>query len=1135
MEELFGVSMNTIAFWVVLVTVVIFLLLGWVAFRNPVMFKTGLRNIPRRRAQTTLIIFGLMLATVIMTVAFGTGDTVSSTVTDDIYQLTGETDMLIVWDEEAYPRPEDERVIPLEDVAAWQEQFAGDPDIDGFLPILLETLPVINVATNLNESAATVVAYDTSAAAPFGSLRDLDGNVVTVSGNEIVINEDLAGEIDAEVGHTLVLLFEGYPLEVVVKAIAPNSFLSGTFNVGASEYPGGTVSFEFLAEVLGRSDIAYAVVVTNAGGVRGGLERSDVVEAKLNEALKGTPYRVDPLKKDAIEIAKIVGSIFTTIFIIFGLFSIAAGILLIFLIFIMLAAERKPEMGMARAVGAKRRHLVESFLAEGMGYDLGAAIVGLVAGIFVTFGMVELINSVAEEGFGLELRTALTPRSLIVAFCLGVISTFAVIFFAAVRASRLNIVSAIRDLPEPVALNPEAATWRGYARAALNAAVAGGAIAVSVFALYRLPDLPIPLMVLLVAALLFGLVGPWIYVLRGGSFGAPAGERIGWPEPPVWPVFLVPLSPFYIVAVSIVGVMRDRDPQPPLWLIILGILLPPIGLLLVAAQDRDRPIAWGAGFGVVGLALAALFMEWAFSSESYFFFAGGVSLVFAWAVFTLRYFHVRERASFTIVAILLLAFWYISPTGALDFIIGDLEGGPELFFLSGLVMVACGTFLIVYNADILLPPIATLGARFGRIVPAVKTAVAYPLMARMRTGMTIMMIGLITFSLVMFSTVNDNFENIFLADDAKGGFDTIVFVNSNNRTDDLLVALQERGVDTSPIVAVSEQRIASAGETEIFVDAPDPTDPSAPGRVGTYSVMGVDAAFFGANEFELKRRAAGYGSDEEVWSAVATDPTLAVIPGNLTSEGGEFSEFDLLKLDAALVEEGFEPFTLRLHAPGTDLYTNVTVIGQMDDPGDIFWLGIIVQRDTVVAAFPDSDSQRFVIKTTDGIDQEAFAKSIESGLPQASAESFQKLLDDQRAASQGFLLLFQGFMGLGLIVGIAALGVIAFRAVVERRQQIGMLRAIGYQRSMVALSFIFESGFVALSGIVMGALMGVSLSWVLFTSGGIGDASQGGDFIVPWLQLIVICGIAFGASMIMTWFPAQSASRVAIAEALRYE
>ena len=35
--------------------------------RNPVLFKLGLRNIPRRRAQTVLIIIGLMLSTAIIT------------------------------------------------------------------------------------------------------------------------------------------------------------------------------------------------------------------------------------------------------------------------------------------------------------------------------------------------------------------------------------------------------------------------------------------------------------------------------------------------------------------------------------------------------------------------------------------------------------------------------------------------------------------------------------------------------------------------------------------------------------------------------------------------------------------------------------------------------------------------------------------------------------------------------------------------------------------------------------------------------------------------------------------------------------------------------------------------------------
>ena len=41
-------------------------------------------------------------------------------------------------------------------------------------------------------------------------------------------------------------------------------------------------------------------------------------------------------------------------------------------------------------------------------------------------------------------------------------------------------------------------------------------------------------------------------------------------------------------------------------------------------------------------------------------------------------------------------------------------------------------------------------------------------------------------------------------------------------------------------------------------------------------------------------------------------------------------------------------------------------------------------------------------------------------------------------------------------------------AVVERRQRIGVLRAIGFRRRMVQLSFMLESSFIALTAIVVG-------------------------------------------------------------------
>ncbi|MYI81980.1 MAG: FtsX-like permease family protein, partial [Chloroflexi bacterium] len=129
--------------------------------------------------------------------------------------------------------------------------------------------------------------------------------------------------------------------------------------------------------------------------------------------------------------------------------------------------------------------------------------------------------------------------------------------------------------------------------------------------------------------------------------------------------------------------------------------------------------------------------------------------------------------------------------------------------------------------------------------------------------------------------------------------------------------------------------------------------------------------------------------------------------------------------------------------------------------------------------------------------------------------------------------LFEGFMGLGLIVGIAALGVIAFRTVVERRQQIGMLRAIGYSRRLVALSYFLESSFIALAGIAIGITLGLAISYNLLAS----PEFTGGteiDFQVPWARLAVVLSVAYGASALMTLLPARAASRVAVAEALRY-
>jgi putative ABC transport system permease protein len=125
-------------------------------------------------------------------------------------------------------------------------------------------------------------------------------------------------------------------------------------------------------------------------------------------------------------------------------------------------------------------------------------------------------------------------------------------------------------------------------------------------------------------------------------------------------------------------------------------------------------------------------------------------------------------------------------------------------------------------------------------------------------------------------------------------------------------------------------------------------------------------------------------------------------------------------------------------------------------------------------------------------------------------------------------------LALGLLVGIAALGVISTRTVVERRQQVGMLRAIGFQPYMVALTFLLESSFIALTGILVGATVGVLLGDAL-VSASYETISQGRIFAIPWGQIGIIVLIAYAFSLLTTILPALQASRIYPAEALRYE
>jgi len=528
MEKLFGLEMSAIAGALSAMVALVVAGLALLAWRRPVFLKLGLRPIPRRRAQSTLIVVGLMLATLIITAAFVTGDTLSHSIRSVAIEGMGEIDELIQANGQGVNAPYF-RMSRYEELAA---ELAGYPLVDRFLPAISESAPVVNVTSrsSLRRIDLWGLRPEDISVLPEGEITDAAGRPLALEAlgeREAYLNAAAAEALHAAPGDTLDLYVGAHPQEFTVRGIAgmgeePRMLVTlyqaqravhqtGRIkailvsNLG-DELEGAAHSQEVTAHLRGllsdpraaaqlyahlSRDPAVAEALLKAAEREQGNTQADLralaaglqagelsletrslladaglagrVQSILGDAGWGSESQrdrlarcfddlsdlvVDDIKRDTLDLGDTAASAFTTIFVVSGLFGITAGLVLIFLIFVMLAAERKSEMGMARAVGAQRGRLVEMFVFEGTAYDLAAAAVGVALGV-ATGWVVALTLGRAFAGVDLDILPRISLRSLLVSYCLGMLVTFATVLFSANRVSHLNIVSAIRDLPEP--------------------------------------------------------------------------------------------------------------------------------------------------------------------------------------------------------------------------------------------------------------------------------------------------------------------------------------------------------------------------------------------------------------------------------------------------------------------------------------------------------------------------------------------------------------------------------------------------------------------------------------------------------------------------------------------------------------
>jgi putative ABC transport system permease protein len=244
-----------------------------------------------------------------------------------------------------------------------------------------------------------------------------------------------------------------------------------------------------------------------------------------------------------------------------------------------------------------------------------------------------------------------------------------------------------------------------------------------------------------------------------------------------------------------------------------------------------------------------------------------------------------------------------------------------------------------------------------------------------------------------------------------------------------------------------------------------------------------------------------------------------------------------VKLTGFYADDAYLPDDLYLQVkdPQSGRTKELRVIGVLGSSA--YFAGDVVTSQSTLDALAARTvpPQTYYFGLKNGADASATAKTLEKDFARNGLQTqvTAEVIRDNDATRRIVFLLLRGFMSLGLVVGIAALGVIAARSVVERRQQIGMMRALGFQRGQVRLAFLIESSFIALLGIGVGVALALGFSGTLIDN--ISQNIPGLEYQVPWTELLLVIVVGYAASLLTTFLPARKASRVYPAEALRYE
>jgi len=164
---------------------------------------------------------------------------------------------------------------------------------------------------------------------------------------------------------------------------------------------------------------------------------------------------------------------------------------------------------------------------------------------------------------------------------------------------------------------------------------------------------------------------------------------------------------------------------------------------------------------------------------------------------------------------------------------------------------------------------------------------------------------------------------------------------------------------------------------------------------------------------------------------------------------------------------------------------------------------LLIAEEQFVGRFPSEDGYRALLidapqDRVDAVTDELSARLTDFGLTLTSAK--QRLAAFSEVENT-YLSIFQILGGLGLVLGSVGLGLVVLRNMLDRRGELAMLRAVGYNRAALKRLVFYEHSGLMLCGLVCGVVAALVA---------VGPALKSPGAPVPYFSLaLTIAAIGF--------------------------